>query len=227
MIRTDAGMVCPRREGTQVGAQHHPREGEDGRNEGASPSTAQVGEFRNRLGKQDLIGVTLKVAQDRSPEDRSNDDDAKQRRANIVVSVGEGSIEKNLAIAVANRAEALGGNVEKGKRDPDGEVNVGGEALEAELELEGEEFPKLRHVRSSRFEKLIRQLTLGLLRQVEEVDVFQSGVDRTETIALRGFCVDANLVLSANQVRGDDVKLGFDGSHLVVRGHHFGPDLAV
>src|ERR1700722_18207043 len=76
-------------------------------------------------------------------------------------------------------------------------------------------------------EKLIRPLALGLLGQVEEVDVFQSGIDGAEAVAGRRVGVDANFVASADQVSRDDVKLSFDGADFVVGGDDFGPDLAI
>ena len=65
MIRTDAGVVCPGCEGADKSAEHHAGEGEYGGNEGASPASAEVGELGDGLRKENLIGVTLEVAEDR------------------------------------------------------------------------------------------------------------------------------------------------------------------
>jgi hypothetical protein len=90
----------------QEGAEDHAGEGKERGDEGASPAPAEVGEFGNRLGKQDLVSVALKVAQDRSAEDGGNNDDAEQRRTDVVEGVGVGRIQKNLAIAVADGARS-------------------------------------------------------------------------------------------------------------------------
>ena len=79
MIRTDAGVIGPRREGAEEGAEHHAGEGEDGRDERAGPASAEVGELGDGLGEEDLVGVALEVAQDRRAEDGGDDDDAEER----------------------------------------------------------------------------------------------------------------------------------------------------
>ena len=58
------------------------------------------------------------------------------------------------------------------------------------------------------------------MRKVEEVDVLEAGVDRAEAVAGRAVGVDANLMLAADEVSGDDVKLGFQGAQFVVGGDH-------
>jgi hypothetical protein len=100
-------MVCPRREGTEEGAEEQPRESEYGGDHRASPSPAEVREFGNGLGKDDLVGVALEVAEDRGAEDGGNDDDAEERGTEVVHGVAVGAIEKDLAIAVADRTEAF------------------------------------------------------------------------------------------------------------------------
>ena len=97
----------------------HAGEGEDGGDEGASPASAEVGEFGDGLGKEDLVGVALEVAQDGGAEDGGDDDDAEERGADVVEGVGVRAVEKDLAVAVADGAEAFGGNVEEGKREPE------------------------------------------------------------------------------------------------------------
>ena len=92
---------------------HHARESEDGGDEGAGPASAEVGELGDGLGKEDLVGVALEVAKDGGAEDGGNDDDAEERGTDIVVGVGEGPVEKDLAIAVADGAKALRGNTRK------------------------------------------------------------------------------------------------------------------
>ncbi len=125
MIRTDAGVVCPRREGAEEGAEEHARKREDRGDEGSSPTSAEIGELGDGLGKEDLVGVTLEVAEDRGAEDGGNDDDAEERDEEVVESVGVGSIEKDLAIAVADGTEAFRRYAEKGEREPEDEVDVG------------------------------------------------------------------------------------------------------
>ena len=119
MIGTDTGVVCPGREGTKEGAEHHAGEGEHGGNERARPASAEVGEFGNGLGKQDLIGVALEVAEDGSAKDGCNDNDAEKRCTEVIEGVGKRRIEEDLATAVADRAKAFGRDGEERKREPD------------------------------------------------------------------------------------------------------------
>ena len=60
------------------------------------------------------------------------------------------------------------------------------------------------------FCELVRTLALGLLRQVEEINVLQSRIDGVETVARSCIRIHAYFVLSADQVRGDDVELSFE-----------------
>ena len=93
MIRTDARVVRPGREGAEVRADQDARKGKDGGDEGAGPASAQVGEFRDGLGKEDLVGVALEIAKDAGAEDGGDDDDAEESAAEVVISVGVGRIE--------------------------------------------------------------------------------------------------------------------------------------
>ncbi len=147
MVGANSRLVCPGSERPQPGAEHQAGEGEDGGHKRAGPASAEVGEFRNGFGEQDLVGVALEIAQDGGAEDGRHDDNAKEGGRDVVESVREGRVQENLAIAVADRTKIFGGDTEKGKRGPDHEVDVGGEALEAELKFEGEELPEQRHVR--------------------------------------------------------------------------------
>ena len=78
MIGTDAGVVSPRCEGAEVGSEQQSGEGEDGGDEGPGPASAQVGELRDGLGEEDLVGVALEIAQDGGAEDGGDDDHAKK-----------------------------------------------------------------------------------------------------------------------------------------------------
>ena len=60
---------------------------------------------------------------------------------------------------------------EEAEGEPDSEVDVGRKALEAELELEGEELPEHGHVVVSCAGQF------GVAGEVQEVDVFEAGVD--------------------------------------------------
>ena len=81
MIGADAGVVGPGGEGAEELAEEHAEEGEDGGDEGAGPAAAEIGEFRDGLGEEDLIGVALEVAQDGGAEDGGDDDDAEETDA--------------------------------------------------------------------------------------------------------------------------------------------------
>ena len=96
MVGRDAGMVCPRRERAKVGAEHHAREGEDGRDKGAGPASAEVSELGDRLGKKDLVGVALEVAQDRGAEDGRDDDDAEKPGEASLRMLAKGPLRRTL-----------------------------------------------------------------------------------------------------------------------------------
>src|SRR5580704_3169630 len=138
MVGTNARLVCPGSEGSEPRAEHEARERKDGGDERAGPASTKVRELRDGLGKQDLVGVALEIAQDVRAEDCCHNDDAEESGRDVVVSVGEGGVQQDFAIAVANRSEVLRRNAQEGKRDPQQEVDVSGEALEAELEFESE-----------------------------------------------------------------------------------------
>src|ERR1700675_154513 len=125
MIRTDASVVRPRREGAEIRSGQHAGKGEDGGNEGARPASAQVGEFRDGLREEDLVSVALEVAKDAGAENSGNDDDAEQRSSDVVKRIGVGRIEQDLAISVADGTEIFRRHVEEGKRQPKRKVNVG------------------------------------------------------------------------------------------------------
>ncbi len=78
MIGADAGMVRPGSERAGEGSEKHAGEGKGGGDEGTGPASAEVGEFGNGLGEDDLVGVALKVAEDGRAEDGGHDDDAEQ-----------------------------------------------------------------------------------------------------------------------------------------------------
>src|SRR5580693_3780739 len=137
MIGTDTSVICPGRERAEEGPKHHAGESEYRCDERSSPASAEVGELGNGLGKKNLVGVALEVAQNRGPEDGGDDDDAEESSADVVERVGECRIPQDLAIAVADGAETFRRNAEEGEREPDKKIHVGREALEAELEFEG------------------------------------------------------------------------------------------
>ena len=147
MVGNDPGVVGPGREGAEKSAEHHARESEDGGDERTSPASAEVRELRNGLGEKNLVGVALEIAEDRSSEDRGNHDHAEESGKKIVESIGVRGIQHDLAIAAADRAKAFRGHAEKRKHEPEQEIHIRREALEAELQLESEELPKQSHIR--------------------------------------------------------------------------------
>src|SRR5579875_242178 len=68
---------------------------------------------------------------------------------------------------------------------------------------------------------------LALLGELQEVDVFEAGIDRTEALAGIGFRVDADGVLAADEIGTEDVELGFKRAQFIVGGDDFAPDAAV
>ena len=106
----------------------------------------EIAELGDGFGKEKLEGVSLEVAEDRCAEDGGDDDGAEPDGADIVVGVRVGAVEEDFAaVTAADRAEVFGCDAEEREREPEQEVNVGGDALDAELELEGEELPKHGH----------------------------------------------------------------------------------
>src|SRR5579864_4215812 len=147
MIGYDPSVVGPGREGSEKSTEHHARESEDGGDKRAGPASAEVSELGDRLGEKNLVGVALEITENGSSEDRGNHDDPEESGKEIVEGVGERGIQYNLAIAAADRAKAFRGNAKKRKHEPEQEVHIRREALEAELQFEGEELPKQCHVR--------------------------------------------------------------------------------
>ena len=145
MVGADADVVGPGGEGAEELAEEQSGEGEDGSDEGAGPAAAEVGELGDGLGEEDLDGVALEVAQDGGAEDGGDDDDAEEADADVVVDVGVGAVEEDLAVGVADGAQALAGDVKEVEGEPEQEVDVGRETFEAKLEFEGEELPEHLH----------------------------------------------------------------------------------
>ena len=81
MNGADAGVVGPGREAASDYAKEHAGEDEQRDDDGAGPASAEVGELGDGLGEDHLIGVALKVAQDRWSEDRGDDDHAEDRQS--------------------------------------------------------------------------------------------------------------------------------------------------
>src|SRR5271170_6763065 len=95
----DAGVIGPRSEGSGGFAEDQAGEAEDSSDEGARPAAAEVGEFGDGLGEDDLEGIALEVAQDRAAEDGGDDDDAEEGNDDVEDAGGEGSVEKDLVVA--------------------------------------------------------------------------------------------------------------------------------
>ncbi len=145
MVGSDADVIGPGGEGAEELAEEKAGEGEDGSDERARPAPAEVGELGDGLGEEDLDGVALEVAQDGGAEDGGDDDDAEEADADVVVDVGVGAVEEDLAVGVADGTPALAGDVEEVEGEPAEEVDVGRETFEAEFEFEDEELPEHLH----------------------------------------------------------------------------------
>ena len=116
MIRPDAGVVCPGREGAEERAQHHAGKSKDGGDERTGPASAKVGEFGDGLCEEDLVGVALEVAQDRGAEDRGDHDDAEKPGEHVVEAYWhKRPFSSDFAIAAADRTEAFRRHAEKEK----------------------------------------------------------------------------------------------------------------
>ena len=118
IVWSDASMVGPGSEGSKESADECARESKDSGNKGAGPTPAQIGEFRNRLGEQNLVSVALEVAQNRGAEDGRDHDDAEEPDLDVIERIRVGRVEENFAVAVAERAEAFRRNQQERKREP-------------------------------------------------------------------------------------------------------------
>ena len=72
--------------------------------EGAEPAAAQVGELGDRLGEDELIGVALKVAEDRGAEDRGDYDRAEEGEDDVEDRRRERPVEIDLVVADIERS---------------------------------------------------------------------------------------------------------------------------
>src|ERR1700722_668027 len=81
----------------------------------------------------------------------------------------------------------------------------------------------------------MRRISLGLVDwlrhgrrgEVEEVDILQAGIDRTETIPWRAVGVNPNLVLSGDQMAGDNSQFCFQRAQLVIGQDNLRPYFAL
>src|SRR5580658_5329760 len=212
MIGADTGVVGPRGERAKKLAEEQSGEGKDGGDKRAGPAAAEVSELRDGLREEDLDGVALEIAQSGSAENGGDDDDAEEADAGIVIDVGPRAVEQNLAVGTADGPEAFAGDAEEVEGEPDQEINVSGDALEAEFELEREELPEHGHVARSPMPGSV----LRLAGEVEEIDVFETRVDGAEAISWIGGGVHADLMQAANQMSRYHVAGGFQHAELVI-----------
>ena len=110
VIRANAGMIRPWGERPEPCTEHHACEYTDAGDKRARPAPAQVGKFRDRLGEQDLIGVTLEITQHGRAENRGNHDDPERRCIGGIDGIRVGTVQQHLAVLEANDAKALGGH---------------------------------------------------------------------------------------------------------------------
>ena len=68
---------------------------------------------------------------------------------------------------------------------------------------------------------------LGAARQIQKVDIFESGSSRTKPSAGRARRIYADLVLAADQVRTDNMQLILEAAQLFIGGYHSGPYLPI
>src|SRR5277367_6029020 len=139
----DSGVVGPGSQRPRGFPENQPAEGEDGGDKGAGPTPTEVGKLRNRLGEDDLVGVSLEVPEDRRPENCSDDEDPKQAEDCLEDGRRVRSIEKDFVIADVD--EILGGDGKEAQEKPEREIDVSRQALQSKLELKEEEFPELTH----------------------------------------------------------------------------------
>jgi hypothetical protein len=140
-------VVGPGGEGTRGFAKDEAEEDADGGDERSGPTAAEVRELGDGLGEDDLVGVALEVTQDGRAEDGGDDDAAKEGKDEVDEAGGEGAVEQDLVVAGVD--EVVDSNRHEAEREEQREVDVGREALRAELELKCKEFPELCHVNPS------------------------------------------------------------------------------
>ena len=135
--RDDAGVIGPGHEVAQQDSEDHAGEDHQGNHERAGPAAAQVGRFRNRTGEHELEGVLLKVAQNGGPEQGrdhhgSEGGELHENRAESI-----GAVQQHLT--GADGSEIARRDREKRQKEPDGEVDVSGYALQPVLDFEQQE----------------------------------------------------------------------------------------
>jgi hypothetical protein len=100
-------------------------EHEHRRHERTGPASAQVGELGYWFGEQHLVGVALKIPENRGAENRGDDDDAEQTGKRVVQDVAEGPVQQYLAVGVGDRTESFRRDTEEREGEPDQEIDVG------------------------------------------------------------------------------------------------------
>src|SRR5215469_1169069 len=142
-------MIRPGSKCAQIRSQQTTGKRKDRRYQRTGPSPSKVGKFRNRLGEEHLVGVALEIAQNGCSEDRSDDNDPKQRDVYEIEIRCVGLIQQDFAVAGPDRSKTLGGDTEKTEGCPRKEVNVRRNALAPEPELKCEKFAEHFHGCSS------------------------------------------------------------------------------
>ena len=132
-------------ETAEESAEHHSRVDEDGGDKRIrGPASAEVVEFGNGFGEEQLERIALKIAKDGGAEDRGDNDDAEQAGADVIVSIRVGSVQVApcLPLELPTGPKLSEATLKEGKCEPQREVYVGGYALDAKAHLESEKFPE-------------------------------------------------------------------------------------
>ena len=90
-------MVSPWSQGSENLADWNSSEDQEGCNKRASPATTQIIDLADGLGEDDLIRVTLKVAQDRGAKNGCHNDRAEEAELHVEELRKEGTVAQNLA----------------------------------------------------------------------------------------------------------------------------------
>jgi hypothetical protein len=92
MVGADTRVVRPGRECTEELAKKQSRKGKDGGDKRAGPTAPKVSNLGDRFSEEYLNRIALKVAKNRSAEDRSDNDQTEEADADVVVDICVGTV---------------------------------------------------------------------------------------------------------------------------------------
>src|ERR1039457_4739676 len=178
-------MVRPGEKAAQCFSQWNAGEDEQRSNQRSGPATAKVSELGDGLGEYQLIGVALKVAQNRGAEGRGHDDGAIEAEYEVEHLCHMRSIGQHLS---RTDEEVRRRNEQRGQRQPKRKEAVSGDVTQSKLDLEKQKIQK--HGRPPDARIVVRGLLDAIRVEGKKIDIFQGGFHLPEAVAGRGLGVD-------------------------------------